>query len=566
MVARSVTECYLCTVEILGRQCATQPSARNHHIASRTDHQCHSAEADNVAATAPGSGGGAERRPGRTEGSVKERHEVRITEHPILTFERGREIEFEFDGDTLSGYEGETIAAALHAAGVRVLRESIRSKRPRGFFCAIGRCSSCLMTVDGVPNVMTCVTPLKEGMKVETQRGRGRLPALDPHAGADAGEGRAEELPPVQLAIVGAGPAGLSAAVYAGRHGVESVVIDENDVPGGQLIKQTHMFFGSREHYARVRGVDIGGELLRGLEQVPSRLMTGTTVLGLYPEKKLSLLRDGRHYSLKAETIVLATGASENMLAFDNCDMPGVYGAGAVQTLMNVHGIVPGDSVLMVGAGNIGLIVSYQLLQAGVHVEAVIDAAPRVGGYHVHAAKIRRAGVPILTSHTILSADGDGRVERATIARVDENWQPVAGSERTLEVDTVCLAVGLTPNGELALQRGCGHTFVSRLGGCAVVHNEDLETSVPGVFIAGDASGIEEASTAMLEGRLAGLAAAALVLPESERAAIEAEKIEAAEGLRALRAGPFGETPRLGKAAMYEYVRSWRGNDSEPQA
>lgn len=491
---------------------------------------------------------------------------MRITDHPILTFERGREVEFEFDGRALTGYEGETIAAALHAAGVRTLRRSVRTKRPRGFFCAIGRCSSCLMTVDGVPNVMTCVTPLREGMRIETQDGRGRLPSVDPHGGAGSGSGRPEQLPPVPIAIVGAGPAGLSAAIYAGRLGVESIVIDENDLAGGQLIKQTHMFFGSREHYARVRGVDIGGELLKELEKVPSSLMTGTTVLGLYPDRTLSLLRNGKHYSLSAEAVILATGASENMLAFDNCDLPGVYGAGAVQTLMNVHGIVPGERVLMVGAGNIGLIVSYQLLQAGVHVEAVIDAAPQVGGYHVHAAKIRRAGVPILTSHTILSADGDGRVEGATIARVDDSWRPVPGTERALGVDTICLAVGLTSNGELALQRGCEHTYISRLGGQTVVHNEDLETSTPGVFIAGDASGIEEASTAMLEGRLAGLAAAQRILPESERGAVEAAKTEARDGLEALRAGPFGEAPRLGKAAMYEHVRSLRGNDSESQA
>ncbi|MBM3306840.1 MAG: (2Fe-2S)-binding protein, partial [Candidatus Eisenbacteria bacterium] len=104
---------------------------------------------------------------------------MRITEHPILTFRRGREILFELDGRELTGYEGETIAAALHAAGVRVLRRSAGRGRPRGFFCAIGRCSSCLMTVDGIPNVMTCVTPLREGMRIVTQEGKGKLPSAD---------------------------------------------------------------------------------------------------------------------------------------------------------------------------------------------------------------------------------------------------------------------------------------------------------------------------------------------------------------------------------------------------
>ncbi|MCK4512356.1 FAD-dependent oxidoreductase, partial [bacterium] len=352
-------------------------------------------------------------------------------------------------------------------------------------------------------------------------------------------------------AIVGAGPAGLSAAAYAGRMGVETIVIDENDVPGGQLIKQTHMFFGSREHYAQIRGIDIGDELIASLSDLPVKLMLGTTVLGLYPDRTLSLLAGRRHIELKADAVILATGASENMLAFENCDLPGVYGAGAVQTLMNVHGVVPGKRVLMVGAGNIGLIVAYQLLQAGVEVAAVIDAAPEVGGYHVHAAKIRRAGVPILTSHTVQRVTGDDRVESADICRVDSHWQPVPGSERTLSIDTVCLAVGLTPNCELAFQMGCRETYLAELGGPVAAHGPSLETSIPGVFIAGDASGVEEASTAMIEGRLAGLAAAELLSREIDRDELKRLRSEAASSLKALRAGPFGAKAREGKEKMF---------------
>ncbi len=357
------------------------------------------------------------------------------------------------------------------------------------------------------------------------------------------------------LAIVGAGPAGLSAAIFAGRLGVRAVVLDENEVPGGQLIKQTHMFFGSREHYARVRGIDIGRRLLDELAGLPVEVHTGATVLGLYGDNVLSILKNGRHSRLAADAVILATGASENALAFENCDLPGVYGAGAVQTLMNVYGVVPGRRVLMVGAGNIGLIVSYQLLQAGVQVAGVIDAAPEVGGYHVHAAKIRRAGVPILTSHTILRALGEERVEGAEICRVGSDWQPVRGAERTVEADTICLAVGLTPNCELAFQAGCVQTSVPELGGWVAAHDDDLMTAVPGVFIAGDASGIEEASTAMLEGRLAGIAAAERLRPDLDREEVRRLKDAARRGLEELRAGPFGERPRVGKRRMLE---SWK--------
>lgn len=100
---------------------------------------------------------------------------MRIEEHPILTFERGKKIKFMFNGTEYEGYEGESIAAALHAAGVRVLGESLFKHRPRGFYCAIGNCSSCLMVVNGEPNVRTCITDLEEGMVVETQQGKGRI-------------------------------------------------------------------------------------------------------------------------------------------------------------------------------------------------------------------------------------------------------------------------------------------------------------------------------------------------------------------------------------------------------
>ncbi|MCL6451088.1 MAG: (2Fe-2S)-binding protein [Acetobacteraceae bacterium] len=100
---------------------------------------------------------------------------MRIEQHPILEFERGRRVRFEFEGRELEGYEGEPIAAALHAAGVKVLHYSARLGRPRGFFCAVGNCSSCLMVVDGVPNVRVCVERLRPGMRVERQRGKGAL-------------------------------------------------------------------------------------------------------------------------------------------------------------------------------------------------------------------------------------------------------------------------------------------------------------------------------------------------------------------------------------------------------
>jgi thioredoxin reductase len=231
-------------------------------------------------------------------------------------------------------------------------------------------------------------------------------------------------------------------------------------------------------------------------------------------------------------------------------------GAGAAQTVVNVHRVLPGKRILMVGAGNVGLIVSYQLLQAGAEVVAVIEGLPRIGGYGVHASKIRRAGVPIMTRHTILRADGDDCVESATIAAVDEHWQPIEGSAATLQVDTICLAVGLEPMSELAWMAGCKFTYVPSLGGHLPLHDDNMETTVPGVYVAGDMAGIEEANTAMEEGRLAGLAAAEALGYRSEETTRRKEG--AREALDQLRAGPFGESRRQAKVQILEAFQAYQ--------
>jgi sarcosine oxidase subunit alpha len=354
----------------------------------------------------------------------------------------------------------------------------------------------------------------------------------------------------VDLLIVGGGPAGLMAALSASEFGLKPLVVDENERLGGQLVKQTHMFFGSKAERAGTRGFEIGIELEREIAQRGVEVWQSASCVGYYPDGTVAILRDAKVIGLRPKALVVATGASENFVPFVGNDLPGVYGAGAVQTLMNVHGIKPGKSVLMIGSGNIGLIVSYQLMQAGVPVKAIIEGLPTIGGYLVHASKIARAGVPILTRHTILEAHGKEEVTGATIAKIDDKWQPIPGSEQKIECDTICLAVGLAPLTESLWQAGCEMFFVPELGGHVAWHDELMMTTVPGVFTAGDVTGIEEASTAMLEGELAGLGAAQFIMSESEKLKCRIDDVKCR--LAGLRAGPFGQKAREGKCKLAE--------------
>lgn len=355
----------------------------------------------------------------------------------------------------------------------------------------------------------------------------------------------------VQTAIIGAGPAGLAAAIELAQAGGQVTLIDENAKPGGQLFKQIHKFFGSREHRAGIRGFQIGEQLLADTKKLGVEVLLDSPVYALFKDKTVCYIKDGQDHYLSASRIIIATGASENALAFPGGTLPGVMGAGAAQTMINVHRVLPGKKILMIGSGNVGLIVSYQLMQAGAEVVALIEAAPQIGGYGVHAAKIRRAGVPIYISHTVKRVLGTDQVEGAEIVQLDSAWQQVPGTEKILDIDTVCIAVGLTPLTELAWLMGCEFIFIPALGGHVPKHDSNMQTTLPGVYIAGDISGVEEASTAMEEGRLAGVACAeSLGLYTPERALALKEGIWAR--MNALRTGPFGEGRRKAKDNMLQ--------------
>ncbi len=447
----------------------------------------------------------------------------RIYSHPIISFKRGRKITFYFEGRVVEAYEGESVLAALYAIGYRVFSWSSKLGRPRGAWCMIGKCSSCFAVVDGVPNRRLCIEPAKEGIRVERQRGTPSIPSTY----------NEEEIPTEEvetdLLVIGGGPAGLHAALTASRHGLNVVVVDEGLRLGGQLVKQTHKFFGSRSYYGGVRGFKIAEILSKKVRETSNiRVYSMATVYGLFEGFKVGVAVRGSHplnLIVRPRAIVAATGAMERGLEFENNDLPGIMGAGGAQTLMNQYGVKPGDEALVVGSGNVGLIIAYQLLQAGVKVKGLVEILPHVGGWFVHAAKIRRLGVPFYLKHTITAAIGRDRVEEAVVQMVDERWSPIPGTEKRIPVDLVLLAVGLTPDNRFFSQAGCVMKWVSELGGLVPLRTRYLETSVENLYIAGDAAGIEEATTAFIEGEIAALSAAIKLGYGGEKASREREKL-----------------------------------------
>jgi NADPH-dependent 2,4-dienoyl-CoA reductase/sulfur reductase-like enzyme/ferredoxin len=407
--------------------------------------------------------------------------QYRIEKHPILPIPDQQDIQFTWQGKTLTAKSGETISAALFANGIRVFGHHQKDHSPLGIFCANGQCSQCMVIADGTP-VKSCMELVTAGMQVLPNDGLPELPKVT----------KAPTVAPIevirtQVLIIGGGPAGLSAAIELGKLGVKVLLIDDKHRLGGKLVLQTHRFFGSMDAvFAGTRGIDIATKLENELSKYPSvEIWTRSTCLAVFSDKKIGVLRNGDEYKLiDPDVLLVASGAREKFLAFKGNTLPGVYGAGAFQTLVNRDLVRPAEKLFIVGGGNVGLIAGYHALQAGIGVVGLIEALPQCGGYKVHKDKLVRMGVPIYTSHTIISANGTDKVESVTIAKVDKNFKPIEGTERSFECDAALIAVGLDPVNEF--------------------YRKARDFNIP-CFVAGDAEEIAEASAAIFSGKIRGL-------------------------------------------------------------
>jgi thioredoxin reductase len=294
--------------------------------------------------------------------------------------------------------------------------------------------------------------------------------------------------------IVGAGAAGLSCAQYLSNYTLEVLIVDEASSPGGQLPKQIHKFFGSKAHFSPQRGHKIVQQLLEGMN---ARMLLSTVAWSINGRKVYCTNSDGT-FTVDAEAIVLCTGATERVFPFPGWCTPGVITAGACQTLLNVYRVLPGDKFLVIGAGNAGLVIAYQIMQAQAEVVAVVEIKEEVTGYKVHKEKITRWGVPVYTGCKVERVYGKERVEGACLLFTD-------GRRREIECNVVVLATGFCPQIELAAVAGCKLAYFPALGGWVVAHNLWQRTTKEAIFVAGDAAGVEEASICFEEGRLAAI-------------------------------------------------------------
>jgi len=460
-----------------------------------------------------------------------------------------KRINFLYNGRSLSACEGETIGAALHASGVKVLSRSVKYRRPRGLFCMAGNCPNCLMQVDGRPNIRACVYPVREGAQVCSQSGWPST-RFDAFASIDAlgflfpigfpyryfvrggwlyhkwerllrhmaGHGlprngalngvsasQVKTSAECEIAVVGAGPAGLAAAQAASSAGCQVALIDEGARPGGSLLLDNTA--GSR---SESRNGQSGGDLLKRLtaaiEGQPNlRSYLRACAFGYYDDGLLGVLQENHLIKLRSKRLIVATGAYENPTLAENWDRPGVMLGTAVQRLLAL-GIKPGRKAVVTAVNDFGLEVARRLIDSGVEVIAVADCRSE----SEQSRRLAERGVKLLMSHGLKAVRGRASVKAALLAPCDQEGRIVSSNGTSVACDLAVTAGALQPANELLFQATYKGSYVLESAGTLArvpITGDDMRVD-ENLYAAGNAGSIGDLEKSLLEGEIAGLSAA----------------------------------------------------------
>ena len=366
------------------------------------------------------------------------------------------------------------------------------------------------------------------------------------HGGDSAQEQAPEmvtEIMGPDILVVGAGPAGLASATAAAQSGAGVVLTDGASWAGGRLALQTQPLQGPKSIFGALSGVDFCRRLIDEASTAGVDIRLGARVVTIDRSSDgafVAALAGGKA-KLRVRSVVVATGSNEPRFDFPGSDLPGVMLSGDAQEMLNIHGRLPGQRIAMVGSDNAGLLISANLMDAGAVIIAVVEEASEVVGRHINWQPLQARGVQFLTSAKVLTASGAGRLELMTL-------RDAASGVRQLDIDVMCLAGPRIPSIEVVLPTGIAVGEHDALGGLVPVHSRRMGTSIPGLYVCGDSSGVENGAAALESGRIAGLSAARDLGYQHPRAR---ELLARAGGrLGYLRRGRRGGLRRLAKNAL----------------
>lgn len=335
------------------------------------------------------------------------------------------------------------------------------------------------------------------------------------------------------LVIIGGGPAGLAAAVAARESGIEDILILERDTELGGILNQCiHSGFGLHTFQEELTGPEYAQRYIQKVRDLAIPCLLDTMVLEITPERVVTAVntREGL-FQLQAGAVILAMGCRER--ARGSLNIPGfrpagIYSAGTAQRLVNIEGFMPGKEVVILGSGDIGLIMARRMTLEGAHVQVVAELMPYSGGLKRNIVQcLDDFGIPLKLSHTVVDIQGRERLTGVTLAQVDENRRPIPGTEEHYDCDTLLLSCGLIPENELS--RGAGVELSPVTNGPVV--DESLETNIPGVFACGNVLHVHDlVDFVSQEAQQAGRRAARFLQKGEERG--KAIRLTAGKGVR----------------------------------
>lgn len=316
------------------------------------------------------------------------------------------------------------------------------------------------------------------------------------------------------VAVIGAGPAGMVSATTCAQAGASVILLERDAWAGGKLGIQSQPLQGPATIFGGLNGFDHQARLMNEASDAGAVVRLGVEVDQLSPPAvsgdSFRLTVEGMLDSeglVSARSVILATGSDEPEPGFPGSNLHGVMRSGAAQVALNVRAQLVGMRIVMAGSDNSGLLIAQNLLDAGAEVVAVLEKGSKVEGREVNASPLRQAAVEVLTSTLLIEAVGDGKLERVRVQQLEYSGV----TTRDIEADTLCVAWPREPNSRLAVDAGCPTLEIEILGGMMPIHDLNFVTLVNGLFVCGDASGVENGATAIESGRLAGLAASRLL-------------------------------------------------------
>ncbi len=477
----------------------------------------------------------------------------RLPERPQETFNRSKIAAFSYNGKKIRYYEGDTVASALLSNGRTIFGRSFKYHRPRGLFCVAGRCPNCLMNIDGKPNVKACTTLVSEGMIVKQQNAWPSLdhdissiidkfsfllpvgfyykkfihpkwmwPVIRGFIRRAAGYGKVNtalqrnereyehEHRYADVAVIGGGPAGVCAALEASKSEFKIILVDDQPQLGGHLRYKTSTCENCGE-LSGLRGFEAAGKLTDKVRSSNIEVLTNATCFGVYEGNLLGISQGKKLIKVRAKKIIVSTGCFERPFSFTNNDLPGIFLGEGVQRLINLYGVKPGKRAFVFTNNKYGCEVALDLIDAGVEISALAIAKGSPIVDNSLQSKLKEKGALILDGYVLLEAKGSREVTGAVVAKVNEEGELIQGTSKTLTSDLIVLSIGFEPANALLYQAGCEITFDEKLG-------ESIPTNTaPGIYAAGDVTGIHDLQITMLRGRLAGLQAATVLTDEHDQ-------------------------------------------------